>query len=656
NVPYYVFLGLGNATSIQIRSISLLLLPMYCGKAGRGILKAVVLTYVVAGPITNMALNAKEVVRVFACSTQLSFNLTKLRYSFIATPVRRALISMKTEIGEFKGTLRSIRKVVRPIEIEMENAYEILKTKPTNDLGFLNLFIIFLLPIECNNYFFRVFPNETEIIKYEKNYAKKMEYRCERQMSRAVLYCMEIFSSSFNMCYDSIPIYAGALCWPLMLHNICNIRPFIGHSECNYEEQVNINILQSLQFYLRLGESYYYLKNTSTKIISNLTEVNVLEEIYEGKVKNYQDAKETSLKVLQAFEEKYNIVKLVVLGVHICLALLFLRLLISAQSYHDLYLTSINYDNVYVTGYFKRIDQRRRRKLQCTLLPLKKMERNRYIDVYSTSYIPSERSKLFTQILKVTLEAITATTFVMLDRLFYEALDVVRQYAVDNEPINGLGDVEVEVAGAGFVADMLRKLVDELKSINVKTSITNEECLPQPRAIPALFYVKIYGGYLWILLLLFTNPYTLRLRRLICSYFYPHREKQRILHLYNDILKKRLKMQKTLRRKAVQAVRAHYLSGENLLSLRMRFPHILGWLGALPHARMKCLICEETEPWHRLRNPDNDSWHSCENVKCPFLYCDECWKDIGSSCLACDPALNELSDVDSLSDDRPPRY
>ncbi|CAG4987024.1 unnamed protein product [Colias eurytheme] len=594
--------GLGNATSIQIRSISLLLLPMYCGKAGRGILKAVVLTYVVAGPITNMALNAKEVVRVFACSTQLSFNLTKLRYSFIATPVRRALLSMKTEIGEFKGTLRSIRKVVRPIEIEMENAYEILKTKPTNDL--VDDMFEFKHHSDYLEEKYEVFPNETEIIKYDKNYAKKMEYRCERQMSSAVLYCMEIFSSSFNMCYDSIPIYAGALCWPLMLHNICNIRPFVGHSVCSYEEQ---------------------------------------------------DAKETSLKVLQAFEEKYNIVKLVVLGVHICLALLFLRLLISAQSYHDLYLTSINYDNVYITGYFKRIDQRRRRKLQCTLLPLKKMERNRYIDVYSTSYIPSERSKLFTQILKVTLEAITATTFVMLDRLFYEALDVVRQYAVDNEPINGLGDVEMEVEGAGFVADMLRKLVEELKSINVKTSITNEECLPQPRAIPALFYVKIYGGYLWILLLLFTNPYTLRLRRLICSYFYPHREKQRIMHLYNDILKKRLKMQKTLRRKAVQAVRAHYLSGENLLSLRMKFPHILGWLGALPHARMKCLICEETEPWHRLRN-QNDSWHSCENVKCPFLYCDECWKDIGSSCLACDPALNELSDVDSLSDDRPPRY
>ena len=57
-----------------------------------------------------------------------------------------------------------------------------------------------------------------------------------------------------------------------------------------------------------------------------------------------------------------------------------------------------------------------------------------------------------------------------------------------------------------------------------------------------------------------------------------------------------MKMEKTLRRKAVQAVRAHYLSGENLLSLRMRYPQVLCWLGTLSAARMKCLICEEPEP------------------------------------------------------------
>lgn len=73
------------------------------------------------------------------------------------------------------------------------------------------------------------------------------------------------------------------------------------------------------------------------------------------------------------------------------------------------------------------------------------MERNRYIDVHSVSYIPSERNKLLTQILKVMLEAVTATTFVMLDRLFYEALDVVRQHALEKTPTFSTQDISIKV-------------------------------------------------------------------------------------------------------------------------------------------------------------------------------------------------------------------
>lgn len=73
------------------------------------------------------------------------------------------------------------------------------------------------------------------------------------------------------------------------------------------------------------------------------------------------------------------------------------------------------------------------------------MERNRYIDVLSFSFMLSERTKLLSQILKVMLEAVTATTFVMLDRLFYEALDVVRKHAMKTKPSSGIQDLEIKV-------------------------------------------------------------------------------------------------------------------------------------------------------------------------------------------------------------------
>lgn len=76
---------------------------------------------------------------------------------------------------------------------------------------------------------------------------------------------------------------------------------------------------------------------------------------------------------MHSFEEKNIIMQSVISIVNICMALLFLRIIIASQDYHDRYLISIEYDNIYITDYFKRIDARRRRKGKYTLLPLKKV-------------------------------------------------------------------------------------------------------------------------------------------------------------------------------------------------------------------------------------------------------------------------------------------
>ncbi|XP_052743921.1 protein sneaky [Bicyclus anynana] len=615
--------GICSAVSIQVQCMFLLLLPMYCGKPGRGVLKAVVLTYVVAGPITNLGLNAKEVVRVFACSTQLSHNLSKVKYSRMYKPLNKALLSLQNEVEGITEAIRSIRDIVSPIEGEIEGTVHLELMRAENDLTYALLDLKrqsrkgvkrkqFVPQFDdfcssCDDIGKYLNKITEEIQNYQRMYIEKLEIRCENQISHSVTLCIAAFSSAYDECNNIVPGYAAIICWSLMLPRICNVKQLLGPGICYSENK---------------------------------------------------DVKETGDRVLHAFHEKFVTMESVITTVYLCLALLFLRIGCSAQNYHDLYLTSIDFDNVYITGYFKRIDRKRRRMGKVTLLPLKKMERNKYIDVVSVSYVLSERSKLLSQILKVMLEAVTATTFVMLDRLFYEALDVVRKHAMEGSTPSGVQDLDIQVDSNSLLSNMLRRVLEEVNSSKQYKRVSNEACLPQPRAMPIVFYFKIYAGYVWILLLLFINPYTLRLRRLICSYFYPAREKQRILHLYNDILKKRLRMQKTLRRKAVQSVRAHYLSGENLLSLRMRFPQTLGWLEALPVARMKCLICEETAPrsFDRNRTNTTQGWHSCVKPRCPFVYCEECWREVERRCLACDPALAHLSDIDSLSDDNPPRY
>lgn len=106
-----------------------------------------------------------------------------------------------------------------------------------------------------------------------------------------------------------------------------------------------------------------------------------------------------------------------------------MRIILSAQTYHDKYLTDIEHDNVYVTSYFRKIDARRKARGSVTLLPLKKIERPGFADPYGLRPSEVERVRLTGQTVKLILEMISVTTFILLDRLFFEALDLVRRHA-----------------------------------------------------------------------------------------------------------------------------------------------------------------------------------------------------------------------------------
>lgn len=53
-----------------------------------------------------MGFNAKEVVRVFACTTHLSYNLSRMKYTAVSTPFKKALFDMRPEVSQVKDTIR----------------------------------------------------------------------------------------------------------------------------------------------------------------------------------------------------------------------------------------------------------------------------------------------------------------------------------------------------------------------------------------------------------------------------------------------------------------------------------------------------------------------------------------------------------------------
>ncbi|XP_072379507.1 protein sneaky isoform X4 [Diabrotica undecimpunctata] len=432
-----LMLAFGYAFSSQIRCITCLTFPIFGGKAGRGVLKALVIAFVISGPIENIGNNGKEVVRVFACTAALTYNMTKTRFELMFKPFTQAIFGMKADMNEVKDTLRSIKDVSAPITGEIEDDREMRKMKEEND--YLDVKLGDTKRSQTIDEKYKTKGEQVEAERYEKMYMEKIELRCENQFTKAANKCRQMFANAYDTCYDTVTwLAAWLLCWPMKLDFICNIAEALGGN--------------------------------------------------------------------------------------------------------------------------KRCDPRK-----------------------------------------------------------------------DMDP------------GTGMIASLLRSLV---KGFNVKKRIrierTNEKCLPRPHLLLNYYLYKIYGTYLAVVIMMFLQAYCLRLRRVLCSYFYRKREKKRVLYLYNETLKRRKGFFRFMRKKIRRMVREHRLKEDftGIQILRINHPKACDWLRIFTFARRKCLICKEPEP--RKTNSSHE-FVECPNEFCHFIYCRECWIDMGNVCLACQTETEETT-------------
>ncbi|XP_011153575.1 E3 ubiquitin-protein ligase DCST1 [Harpegnathos saltator] len=628
-------LSIGCAASMQVRCICLLTIPTFLGRSGRNVLRALVLGYVIAGPLFNLTYNGKEVVRTFACTTQLTYNLTKTRYDLMFEPFQQAVLAMKADASELKDILSSVRDLMSPIVEEIEGEEEMRRLKEENDY-------LDELQDDTKRSDEIEEKHEKEIAKakseadvYEAKYKRKIEARCEEQLSRGAERCRDMFADAYDKCYDKVSVFAAwLLCWPMKLTFVCNLVQALGGGNiCDPEGKVDSGI----------GEGYVALKSARDTFGKSLKEAKLQYKIEKPPViLDLHDATDVALAVMHDFNVRRNVLESIMTVIKRCLSLVFLRIILSAQSYHDKYLTEIEHDNVYVTSYFRKIDARRKARGSLTLLPLKKMERSKFVDPYSLRPSKVERVHLAAQAVKLTLEVISVTTFLLMDRLFYETLDLIRRHSYMEYTQAGHHDVNLEIRGTGMIASLIRSLVRGFNvKKRVKTVVSNSACLPRPSELPRRVVFKIYSSYLGVFVLLFTSAYTQRLRRVICSFFYRRREKRRVLYLYNESLRRRLGHARFMRAKVRALARTRRLEYhlDPWVALRQRWPALCGWLVIFASARRRCLVCGEVEP---RKGPE---LRECVNAPgCPFVHCPECWRDVGEICYACADLEDETDD------------
>lgn len=132
----------------------------------------------------------------------------------------------------------------------------------------------------------------------------------------------------------------------------------------------------------------------------------------------YRDAYDTTRDMMMDFREKRRAAEFVFVCIRRLLAFSFLKILLewvrlcfvyslryrdrpqslysssfvvrSSQSYMHKYLTDIEHDNAYVTRYYRKIDARRKKTGKHTLLPLKKTEKSKTVDLRNYKLVNRE--------------------------------------------------------------------------------------------------------------------------------------------------------------------------------------------------------------------------------------------------------------------------
>ena len=113
--------AVSSSCSVKFRVVSVLIWLEIFGKASRKFIKALVIASIIVGPLNNIILNSKELVRVIECTTYLHFNLSKTKFDLAVKPFTNAFSNIEQEIKDVTSSFHKVQEVVVPILNEIKN-------------------------------------------------------------------------------------------------------------------------------------------------------------------------------------------------------------------------------------------------------------------------------------------------------------------------------------------------------------------------------------------------------------------------------------------------------------------------------------------------------------------------------------------------------
>ncbi|XP_037018412.2 E3 ubiquitin-protein ligase DCST1 isoform X2 [Artibeus jamaicensis] len=612
------FGAVGWGTSPHIRCASLLLIPKMLGKEGRFFVLGYALAAIYEGPVANLRHNLNEVVASLGCTVELQINNTRAAWRVSTAPLRAV----------FKDLLGS-KETLRTQAQNLSNVFEDLDAQVKSNTGYTPEDATGLEETARGAGTHRAMASRQHL-STQKMYELKTKLRCSSIVNRAILSCRRWFDKRHEQCLRRIriPLLNHLLCLPMKFKFFCGVAK-VMEVWCRGRIPVEGNF----------GQTYDSVNQSVRGLYGEFSAtIDLKEEKQAGLLGLSPGWEHVSTEVRDYVRVQEAKLERALGMLHMLLSFTFLLILHASFSYMDRYNGDIRFDNIYISTYFCQIDDRRKKLGKQTLLPLRKAEKKTVIFPYDPSIQASEMRNVVRELMETVPVLLLLLVLCGLDWALYSTFDTIRHHSFLQYSFHSSHRLEVNVGGDSMLARLLRKTIGALNTSSETTMESNNmPCLPQPVRLSARAYLKagLPVGLLVCLCLLQAFGY--RLRRVIAAFYFPKREKKRVLFLYNELLRKRAAFTKLRRAAIVRRARQQRAPRRHLADiLHHRCPLLRPWL------RRRCVVCQA---------PETPESYMCLTPDCEAVYCRSCWDDMRQRCPVCTPREELSSSACSDSND-----
>ncbi|XP_073465124.1 LOW QUALITY PROTEIN: DC-STAMP domain-containing protein 2 [Aquarana catesbeiana] len=548
------FLSIGMAFSYKIRATVFLMMPHLFSKTSRNIILIIIIAMVMNGPASNIIENIKRGSTAAGCGVETVTS----QFIEIAKSIKEPLINALKYLKEIAG---KVKNVAGKAKNYFQRARESDESKTLNHIW---AFIHSIGDI-CNEELLNPHRKCTKAFADAKE--KLLGHRSRRSLQHR---------RWIHMAMRSGQSWHRRLC-----HTVLRRRIYA-------EERLVLAVLQDLKnkfdFNMTVNYDFGGTVNASKSVFTIASDIT--EEIKQD-LDPYREIFHIfsySIFVIAIFTFYQNAWK--TLDSHI-----FKWLIGTFKNY----LTDDNFDNIYITREFIRLDAMRIKQGSTNLLPLSKKESYGLVRPMAWTLTRKEHPILLASMLQ---EA---------------AL-----------PVTSLPSWRMRCIPSG----------------KKNYTVMSKKCIPVPSEPNYYVYLIIGGLFIFAFMTSIFGVYIQRLKRTILAWYFPQREQERIIFLFNNLLTKRVNLETSLQR-SVRMNIADEGHSNILMILAAQIPGFSLLTKLFGTTERYCMACA------KMTTPAiSEDFVECMTNGCKGLYCKDCFELLTNICVICMVPLAYKVDIE----------